>query len=91
MLTFAITARTMITRVQDRVIRLEMRLRLKELLPASMHGDIMRLTAPQLIALRFASDSEMPSLCREVLEGKLASSKEIKTRIQNWQGDYLRA
>ena len=91
LLTFAITARTMITRVQDRVIRLEMRLRLKELLPASMHGDIMRLTAPQLIALRFASDSEMPSLCREVLEGKLASSKEIKTRIQNWQGDYLRA
>jgi hypothetical protein len=68
-----------------------MRLRLKELLPASMQNDIMRLTTPQLIALRFASDSELPALCRDVLDGKLASSKEIKMKVQNWQGDYLRA
>jgi hypothetical protein len=81
----------MVVRVQDRVIRLEMRLRLKDILPASMHGDIMRLTPAQLVALRFASDSEMPALCRDVLDGKLASSREIKMKVQNWQGDYLRA
>ena len=45
----------------------------------------------QLIALRFAGDAEMPGLCREVLDGKLASRKAIKLKIQNWQGDYLRA
>jgi len=87
----AFTLRSMVTRVQDRVIRLEMRLRLKEILPAAMHGEIMRLTPGQLVALRFASDTEMPALCREVLEGKLASRKEIKMKVQNWQGDYLRA
>ena len=87
----AVTVRSMILRVQDRLIRLEMRLRLKELLPAAMQSDIGRLTADQLIALRFASDAEMPGLCREVLEGKLASRKEIKSKVQNWQGDYLRA
>lgn len=91
LMTFAVTVRSMVLRVQDRLIRLEMRLRLREILPAAMHGDIMRLTADQLIALRFASDSEMPALCREVLDGKLASRKEIKAKIQNWQGDYLRA
>jgi hypothetical protein len=87
----AIALRTMVLRVQDRLIRLEMRLRLREVLPAAMHSDIMRLTADQLIALRFASDAEMPALCREVLDGKLASRKEIKMKVQNWQGDYLRA
>lgn len=85
------TIRPMILRVQDRLIRLEMRLRLKDLLPAAMQADIARLTTDQLIALRFAGDSEMPGLCREVLDGKLASRKEIKSKVQNWQGDYLRA
>jgi len=87
----ALAARTMALKVQDRVIRLEMRLRLREMLPAAMHADIARLTADQLIGLRFAGDAELPTLCREVLEGKLASRKDIKMRIQNWQGDYLRA
>ena len=85
------TLRPMILRVQDRLIRLEMRLRLKELLPAAMQADIARLTPGQLIALRFASDAEMAGLCRDVLDGKLASQKEIKSKVQNWQGDYLRA
>lgn len=87
----ASTVRSMVTRVQDRVIRLEMRIRLKEILPAAMHPEIMRLTPAQLVALRFASDAEMPALCREVLDGKLASRREIKMKVQNWQGDYLRA
>jgi hypothetical protein len=87
----AVTVRSMVLRVQDRLIRLEMRLRLRDVLPASMHGDIARLTPGQLIALRFASDAEMPALCRDVLDGKLATRKEIKMKVQNWQGDYLRA
>jgi hypothetical protein len=87
----AISFRSMVIRVQDRLIRLEMRLRLRDVLPAAMLADIPRLTTDQLIALRFASDAEMPGLCREVLDGKLASRKEIKSKVQNWQGDYLRA
>jgi hypothetical protein len=77
--------------VQDRVIRLEMRLRLRQLLPADLHPRINDLTAPQLVALRFASDEELADLVREVLAGKLASSKEIKMRVRNWQADWLRA
>ena len=41
--------------------------------------------------MRFASDTEMPELCRDVLEGKLATAKEIKMRVKNWQADWLRA
>ena len=48
------------------------------------------LTPRQLIALRFASDEELPELVRDVLNGKLASSNEIKMRVRNWQGDFLR-
>ncbi len=87
----ALSARAMALKVQDRVIRLEMRLRLKEVLPTAMQSEIMRLTPDQLIGLRFASDAELPGLCREVLDGKLASRKAIKLKVQNWQGDYLRA
>ena len=46
---------------------------------------------PQLVALRFASDAELPELCRDVLDGKLATSKEIKQRVKSWQPDWLRA
>jgi hypothetical protein len=77
--------------VQDRLIRLEMRLRLREVLPADMHGRIRDLTHRQLVAMRFASDSELPQLTREVLDGKLATSKEIKMRVKEWQPDWLRA
>ena len=91
LLSFAISVRSMILRVQDRVIRLEMRLRLREVLTADLHGKIGALTTRQLIALRFASDAEMPALVREVLAGTLATSKDIKLRIKDWQGDFLRA
>src|SRR3954470_1498979 len=77
--------------VQDRVIRLEMRLRLRGILPADMHPAIDTLTHRQMVAMRFASDAEMLELTREVLAGKLASGKEIKMRIKNWQSDWLRA
>lgn len=77
--------------VQDRVIRLEMRLRLRQALPADLHGRINDLTHRQLVALRFASDAELPELVREVLDGKLTTGKEIKLRVKNWQADWLRA
>ena len=83
--------RRMVLTVQDRVIRLEMRLRLREVLPASMHADIPRLTVRHLVALRFASDAELPELTKEVLGGRYARGKDIKMKVRDWQGDYLRA
>jgi uncharacterized protein DUF6526 len=87
----ALAARQMILAVQDRVIRLEMQLRLRGLLPAPLTGRIGELTPRQLVALRFASDAEMADLVRDVLDGKLATQKAIKLRVKDWQGDYLRA
>ncbi len=91
LLLLALSVRSMVLRVQDRLIRLEMRLRLREVLSADLHGRIPALTPRQLIALRFASDAELPALVREVLGGTLATSKDIKLRIKDWQGDFLRA
>jgi uncharacterized protein YacL len=91
LLLLGLSVRSMIVRVQDRLIRLEMRLRLREVLTADLHGKIPALTTRQLIALRFASDGELPALVREVLAGTLATSKDIKLRIKDWQGDFLRA
>ena len=72
---------------QDRVIRLEMRLRLEEVLPEDLQARIADLTPRQLVALRFASDAELPDLVREVLDGKLDSGAAIKKRIRDWQPD----
>jgi Family of unknown function (DUF6526) len=77
--------------VQDRVIRLEMRLRLRGLLPPDLQPNIETLTHRQLVALRFAGDAEMADLVRDVLAGKLTTGKEIKMRIKSWQSDWLRA
>lgn len=77
--------------VQDRVIRLEMRLKMRQLLPPDLQPRINDLTHRQLVALRFASDDELADLVREVLAGKLASAKEIKMRVKHWQADWLRA
>ena len=77
--------------VQDRVIRLEMRLRLERLLPPDLRSRIPELTLPQLISLRFAGDDELPALARQVLDERLDDRKSIKRRIKNWQADFLRA
>jgi Family of unknown function (DUF6526) len=77
--------------VQDRVIRLEMRLRLREVLPPELQPRITELSHRQLVALRFASDQELPELVRGVLEGRLTTGKDIKMRIRQWQPDWLRA
>jgi hypothetical protein len=91
LVTLALTARGQALTVQDRVIRLEMRLRLRELLPPDLQARMYELTPRQLIAMRFASDNEMADLTREVLEGNLPTTKAIKMRVRNWQADSLRA
>jgi len=87
----ALAARVMALKVQDRVIRLEMRLRMQQVLPADLCARAQALTPGQLVALRFASDAELAGLVNQVLAGELKSQKEIKQKIQNWTGDYLRA
>ncbi|HET9768894.1 MAG TPA: DUF6526 family protein [Thermoanaerobaculia bacterium] len=87
---FAWSVRTFDTRLQDRIIRLEMRLRLARLLPPDLHPRIAELRPSQLIALRFAPDAEVPGLVDEILAGRLLKGSEIKQRIQAWEPDYLR-
>ncbi|MEO7156836.1 MAG: DUF6526 family protein [Vicinamibacterales bacterium] len=84
-------SRLMALKVQDRVIRLELQMRMRGLLPSDLHGRIHELTPPQMVALRFAGDGELENLVREVLAGKLSSQKAIKMAIRDWKGDYLRA
>ena len=76
-------------RAQDRVIRLEERLRLSQVLPEPLRARIPELTPAQLIALRFAPDAELESLVEEVLQGRL-SNAEIKKRIKVWRPDTFR-
>jgi Family of unknown function (DUF6526) len=68
-----------------------MQLRLQRLLPADLQPSISSLTVGQLVALRFASDAELPGLVRKVLGDKIEDRKAIKQMIQNWQPDHLRA
>jgi hypothetical protein len=77
--------------VQNRVIRLEMRLKLAGLLPAANAGRINDLTTSQLVGLRFASDAELPSLVERCLSGQLANGEAVKKEIKSWQPDWLRA
>jgi hypothetical protein len=76
-------------RVQDRVIRLEERMRLQALAPSEWHSQIYRLTEDQLIGLRFAADDEVVELAKQALEHNL-NRKQIKERIQNWRADHWR-
>jgi hypothetical protein len=87
----AFTARGMALKVQDRVIRLEMRLRLASVLPQDQHAHIPNLTPRQLVGLRFASDRELPTLVSKVVSGELSDPKSIKKAVQNWEADHFRA
>jgi hypothetical protein len=76
-------------RVQDRLIRLEERLRLQALLSAELSARVGELTESQLVALRFASDEELPGLVAKVLTARMAS-KDIKKAIVTWRADTFR-
>ncbi|MGO9639058.1 MAG: DUF6526 family protein [Terracidiphilus sp.] len=76
-------------KVQDRVIRLEERLRLQALAPSEWHTQIFRLTEDQLIGLRFAADDEVVELAKQALEHNL-NRKQIKERIKDWRADNWR-
>ena len=84
------TARAMALRAQDRIIRLEERVRLAQLLPPDLRSRIGELQTSQLIAIRFAPDEELPELVRRALEGELKTRADIKRAIQNWRADHLR-
>jgi hypothetical protein len=86
-----LSARRFALSVQDRVIRLEERLRYQRLLPADLQPRIEEFTVAQLVSLRFASDSELPALARKVLDEKMQERKAIKHLVKNWKPDYLRA
>src|SRR5262245_35228504 len=90
LLILAFLARLFALGVQDRVIRLEERLRYQQLLPEDLKGRIDEFTTNQLVALRFASDSELPVLARRVLAERMMERKAIKQMIQNWRADYQR-
>ena len=83
-------ARTFAMAAQDRLIRLEERLRFAEILPDDLKGRIGDLKEGQLIGLRFASDKEVPDLVRQVLDGRLTGRDEIKKAIKTWRPDTYR-
>ena len=82
--------RTQALTAQDRIIRLEESLRLRRLLPAELHADIDKLARKEFVALRFASDAELPELFGRVRKGEFATPKEIKLAIRQWRPDNLR-
>jgi hypothetical protein len=86
-----LSVRMMVLTVQDRVIRLEEQLRYDQLMPTDLRARIGELSVDQCVALRFASDSELPVLARKVLDEKLTKRKAIKQMVRNWKPDYLRA
>ena len=86
----AFASRLQALKAQDRVIRLEERLRYLELLSPELAKRARQLSTGQVVALRFASDEELPGLAERTLNGEFAKTKEIKQAIKNWRGDYLR-
>jgi hypothetical protein len=86
----ALFARLFALGAQDRVIRLEMRLRLRELLPEDLQGRINDFTPTQMVGLRFASDAELPDLARKVLDENITKATPIKEMVTNWQPDHFR-
>ena len=85
-----LAARLQSLKAQDRVIRLEERLRYREILSADLAAKAANLPVDQIIALRFASDGELSGLVERTLKGEFAKPKDIKLAIKDWRGDYLR-
>lgn len=91
MMGLATVSRISPLRVQDRVIRLEERLRLSDVLPADLQPRIHELAPRHLVALRFASDAEVTDLVRKVLANPSMTQKEIKQAVKQWRADHFRA
>jgi hypothetical protein len=91
LMSIALYARVFALAVQDRVIRNEMQARLAAVLPPDLRARIGELRRGHLIALRFASDEELPELTRQVLDGRLAKGNDIKKAVRSWRADDLRA
>jgi Family of unknown function (DUF6526) len=85
-----LASRLMALKAQDRVIRLEERLRHQQLLSDELLAKATGLSVGQIIALRFAPDDELPSLIEKTLNGEFAGNKEIKMAVKNWRPDYHR-
>jgi hypothetical protein len=85
-----VLSRNMPLRAQDRIIRLEERIRLQRVLPADLRGRSDELTTDQLIGLRFAPDDELPELARRALSGELKTRTDIKRAIKGWRADHMR-
>jgi hypothetical protein len=83
----ALASRLMALKAQDRVIRLEEKLRHQQLLSDELLAMATGLTVGQIISLRFASDAELPSLIERTAKGEFAKNKEIKMAIKNWRAD----
>ncbi|MBM4183151.1 MAG: hypothetical protein FJ207_02885 [Gemmatimonadetes bacterium] len=76
--------------VQDRLIRLEERLRMERILPPDLRARIPELTTSQLVGLRFASDEELAELVRRVLDQGMTDRKQIKRAVRSWRADHQR-
>ena len=86
----ALTARLMALKAQDRLIRLEERLRYRDVLSPELAKRADALSLGQMIALRFAPDDELPAMIERTLNGEFARGKDIKLAVQNWRGDHVR-
>jgi uncharacterized membrane protein YciS (DUF1049 family) len=86
----ALFARVFPLGVQDRVIRLEERLRMEQLLTPDMRKRIPEFTVEQLVGLRFASDAELSELCKRVLDEGISDRNDIKRAVKSWRADHQR-
>lgn len=90
LLIIGLLVRTNALMAQNRVIRLEEQLRYERILPKDLVSKAQNLKTNQMIALRFASDEELPALIERTLKNEFEKPDQIKRAIKNWRGDYLR-
>ena len=90
LIVIALLARTNALQAQNRIIRLEEQLRYARVLPAELASRASDFSIGQIVALRFASDAELPELVQQTLDGKFAKPDDIKRAVKNWRADDLR-